>query len=96
MNALDAAIIRTVRRELGKRHFDANRVDIQAHAGRVTLTGVATRLRDQPDANLKSEMDMLQKLCMRDRNIQDVVINVRLVEEEAVKEEHDSRARVRH
>lgn len=96
MNAVDAAIIRNVRRELGKRPLEATRVDVQSVNGKVTLGGVATRLRDQPDVNLKSEMDLLQKLIMRDRTVREVAVNVRLVEEQVVKEDHDTRGRMRH
>jgi hypothetical protein len=96
MNSLDAAIVRNVRRELSKRPFESTRVDVQVVAGRVTLGGVITRLRDQPDINLKSEMDMVQKQIMRDRTVKEVSTTVRLVEEVAVKEDHDSRGRMRH
>ena len=96
MNALDAAIIRNIRRELSKRPFESTRVDIQVVAGKVTLGGVITRLRDQPDINLKSEMDMVQRLIMRDRTVKEVSTTVRLVEETATKEDHDARGRMRH
>lgn len=96
MNAADAAIIRNIRRELSKRPLESARVDVQSVNGKVTLAGVATRLRDKPDVNLKSEMDLLQKLIMRDRTVREVSINVRLVEEQVVKEDHDTRGRMRH
>jgi hypothetical protein len=96
MNSLDAAIVRNVRRELSKRPFESARVDVQVVAGRVTLGGVITRLRDQPDINLKSEMDMVQKQIMRDRTVKEVSTTVRLVEEAVIKEDHDSRGRMRH
>jgi hypothetical protein len=96
MNAMDAAIIRNVRRELSKRPFEATRVDVAVNQGRVTLAGVITRLRDQPDVNLKSEMDLVQKLIMRDRNVREVSHMVRLVEEIVDKEDNDTRGRVRH
>jgi hypothetical protein len=96
MNALDASIIRNVRRELSRRPFESARVDVSVTQGRVTLGGVITRLRDQPDVNLKSEMDLLQKLIMRDRNVREVSQMVRLVEEIVDKEDHDTRGRMRH
>jgi hypothetical protein len=95
MNSIDAAIIRNVRRELGKRPFESTRVDVQSVNAKITLAGVATRLRDQPDINLKSEMDLLQKLIRRDRNVKEVTINVRLIEEQAVKDDNDPRGRHR-
>ncbi|MBV9849426.1 MAG: hypothetical protein JO250_07045 [Armatimonadetes bacterium] len=97
MNAVDAAIIRNIRREMGKRPIDPTRVDIQVVNGRVSLGGVVTHLRDQPDVDLKSEMDMIQKMIMRDPKVSDVAVNVRLREaEEQKKEEPDSRGRMRH
>ena len=93
---MDAAIIRNVRRELSKRPFEATRVDVSVTNGRVTLGGVITRLRDQPDINLKSEMDLVQKLIMRDRDVREVSAMVRLIEEVAEKDDHDTRGRMRH
>ena len=96
MNAADAAIIRNIRRELGKRPLESARIDVQVVNGRVTLAGVVTRLRDKPDIDLKNEMDTIQKMVMRDRDVKEVSLNVRIVEEEVVKEDTNTRGRMRH
>ncbi len=95
MTAEDAEIIRTIRRELSRRPIDPTRADIQVVHGRVTLAGVITTLRDHPETNLQHEMDLLQKLLMRDRMIRDVSINVRLIIPEKEGEETNTRGRTR-
>ena len=97
MNAADAAIIRNIRRELSKRPVEGTRIDIQVVNGRVTLAGQVQHLRDKPDVDLKNEMDHIQKLVMRDREVKEVFVNVRiLVDHTATKEETDTRGRMRH
>jgi len=96
MNAIDAEIIRTVRREFGRRPVDATRLDIQVVSGRVTLGGILTTLRDQRDINLKDEVDTVMKLLMRDRLIKEVSNSARLIEAEKVQEEENTRGRSRH
>lgn len=95
MTSEDAEIIRTIRRELSRRPLDPTRVDIQVVNGRVTLAGIITTLRDHPNINLQHEMDLLQKLLMRDRMIRDISVNVRLIEPEKVDEETNTRGRMR-
>ena len=95
MNAADAALARLVRHELSKRPMEATRVDVIVLQGRVTLGGVVTRLRDQPDVDLQSELDRVQKQIMRGRDVKEVSVMVRIVEEEEAKEDH-SRSRMRH
>jgi len=95
MTAEDAEIIRTIRRELSRRPLDPTRADIQVVNGRVTLAGVITTLRDKPGINLQHEMDLLQKLLMRDRMIKDVSINVRLIIPEKDDETTNTRGRTR-
>ncbi len=95
MTAEDAEIIRTIRRELSRRPLDPTRADIQVVHGRVTLAGIVTTLRDKPDTNLQHEMDLLQKLLMRDRMIKDVSINVRLIVPEKEDEATNTRGRTR-
>ncbi len=95
MTSEDAEIIRNIRRELGRRPLDPTRTDIQVVHGRVTLAGIITTLRDKPDTNLQHEMDLLQKLLMRDRMIKDVSINVRIVLPEKEDETTSTRGRTR-
>ena len=95
MNAADAALARLVRHELSKRPMESTRVDVIVLQGRVTLGGVVTRLRDQPDVDLKAELDRVQKQIMRGRDVKEVSVMVRVVEAEEEKEDH-SRARMRH
>ena len=67
MTAEDAEIARNVRRELGKRPINSTMVDIQVKAGKITLTGRLTHLRDDKTANLRSEIDFVMKNMTRDR-----------------------------
>ena len=96
MNSADAAIIRNIRRELSKRPIECGRIDIQVVNGRVTLNGMVQHLRDKPDVDIKSEMDHVQKMVMRDRDVKEVSINVRIMEDQTPKEDTDSRGRMRH
>ncbi len=96
MNAEDAEIIRTVRREFGRRPVDATRLDIQVVSGRVTLAGILCTLRDQPGINLKDEVELLMKMLQRDRMIKEVSNNARLIQPEKAHEEEHSRGRSRH
>ena len=67
MTAEDAEIARNVRRELGKRLINSTMVDVQVKAGKITLTGRLTHLRDDKGANLRSEIDIVMKNMTRDR-----------------------------
>ena len=67
MTAEDAEIARNVRRELGKRPINSTMVDVQVKAGKITLTGRLTHLRDDKTANLRSEIDVVMKNMTRDR-----------------------------
>lgn len=96
MSPTDAEIVRNVRRECGRRPIDATRLDIQVVNGRVTLSGIIGTLRDQPDINLKDEMDLIMKLMMRDRLIKEVSCNARLIQPEKKEEETGGRGRTRH
>ena len=96
MSPLDAEVARTVRRECGRRPIDATRLDVQVVNGRVTLAGIITTLRDQPDINLKDEMDLIMKLLMRDRLIKEVSCNARLIQPERKEEDTGGRGRTRH
>lgn len=96
MNAEDAEIIRAVRREFGRRPLDATRLDIQVVSGRVTLAGIVGTLRDQPDINLRDEMELLMKMLTRDRLIKEVSNNARLIQPEKAHEDENTRGRSRH
>lgn len=96
MTAEDAEIIRTVRREFGRRPVDATRLDIQVVSGRVTLAGILGTLRDQPEINLKDEMELMIKLLQRDRMIKEVSNNARLIQPEKAHEDENTRGRSRH
>ena len=67
MTAEDAEIARNVRRELGKRPINSTMVDVQVKAGKITLTGRLTHLRDDKTANLRTEIDFVMKNMTRDR-----------------------------
>lgn len=95
MNATDVEILRTIRREMGKRPIDFTRLDLQVCNGRVTLGGSVTRRREHPTVDVKSEVDMLIKIITRDRLIKEVGNSIRVFQEEDTKNDHDSRGRVR-
>ncbi len=67
MTPEDAEVARNVRRELGKRALDSTMIDVQVKGGRITLTGRVQHLRDMKEANLRSEIDFVQKSVSRDR-----------------------------
>ena len=95
MNAVDAEIIRDIRRELAKRPINADRIDIQCVNGRVTLGGVTAIMRDHPDADADYELAQLERILTRDNKVKHVVILVKVLKED--KEEHsdDPRGRMR-
>lgn len=95
MNAVDVEIARAVRREFGKRPVDCTRLDIQVSQGRVSLSGILGKLRDQPDVNLKDELTMVMKQLSRERLIKEVQEMVRLVEPQKETEDHNTRGRMR-
>ena len=97
MNAADAEIMRNIRRELAKRPMDVTRLDLQVVHGRVMMGGIVSRLRDHPNADIQSELDMLIKILSRDRLIKDVTSGVRVLKEEnKPSEDTNTRGRMRH
>ena len=95
MTAEDAEIIRTIRRELGRRPIDPTRVDIQVVQGRVTLAGVITTLRDKPNVDLQFEMEMFQKQLSRDRMVREIAVMCRLIQPDKEDENSNTRGRTR-
>lgn len=95
MTAEDAEIIRTIRRELSRRPVDATRLDIQVVHGRVTLAGIIAPARDRPDTNVQHELEVLQKLLMRERMVKDVSLNARIIIPEKEDETTSTRGRTR-
>ena len=67
MTSEDAEVARNVRRELGKRSLDSTMIDVQVKGGKITLSGRVQHLRDMKEANLRSEIDFVQKAVTRDR-----------------------------
>ena len=96
MTGADAEIARTVRRELSKRPIDTSLVDVSVKAGRVTLAGRVAPLRDQPDVNVRSEMELVEKLAMRDRLVKEFFNQVHYqLQHEDKEDETDTRGRMR-
>jgi hypothetical protein len=95
MNALDAELVRDIRREVGKRPINATRLDIEVVNGRVFLGGMVTPMRSQPDAILKDEMHAIEKIFIRDRRVKALSSTVRVIQEAEEHETHDSRGRMR-
>jgi hypothetical protein len=97
MNAQDVEIMRLVRRELAKHPIDTTRMDIQVNLGRVTLGGVVTNVRDQPNIDIKDELAIVDKRLMKDRLIREYANQVRVLQNQEHKEEEGgARGRMRH
>jgi hypothetical protein len=98
MTPTDAEITRNIRRELGKREFDANRLDIQVNHGRVMLAGMVIPHRNYPLADMKYELDTFLRILNRDPLIKEISSGVRIIENEDphAKKEESSRGRMRH
>ena len=97
MNAVDAELIRLIRREFGKRPVDTTRLDIQVTNGRVILGGTVTNLRDQPLVNLSDEMTMLEKILSRNILVKQLAVQVRINQVEIKEKEGDGgRGKMRH
>ena len=69
MTAEDAEIARNVRRELGKRPINSTMIDVQVKAGNITLTGRISHMREDREANLRSEIDVVMKHMTRERTV---------------------------
>ena len=97
MTAEDAEIARNVRRELGKRPINSTMVDIQVKAGRITLTGRLTHLRDDKSANLRTEIDFVMKHMTRDRLVKGFFDQLQYTIDHSAEDEKDkgSRGRMR-
>lgn len=96
MTGADAEIARTVRRELSKRPIDSSLIDVSVKAGRVTLAGRVAQLRDKPDVNVRSEMELVEKLISRDRLVKEFFNQTHIqIEHDDENEEKDTRGRMR-
>jgi hypothetical protein len=97
MNAVDAELIRSIRREFGKRPVDTTRLDLQVSNGKVILGGTVANTRDQPLVVLKDEMNYLERIFLRNPMVRQLTIQVRFNQNEAKKDgEGDARGRLRH
>ena len=98
MTPTDAEITRNIRRELSKREFDANRLDIQVNQGRVILAGMIIPHRNYPLADMKFELDTFLRILTRDPLIKEISNGARIIENEDphAKKEDNSRGRMRH
>ena len=94
MTPEDAEVARNVRRELGKRALDSTMIDVQVKGGKITLTGRVQHLRDMKEANLRSEIDFVQKSVARDRLVRGFFDQLHYVVEH-VEEEKDKTGRGR-
>ena len=95
MTAEDAEIARTVRRELGKRPVNSTMVDVQVKAGKITLTGRISHLRDDKGANLKTEIDFVMKSMTRDRLVKGWFDQLQYVIDHSGDDEKDKNSRGR-
>ena len=94
MTPEDAEVARNVRRELGKRSLDSTMIDVQVKGGKITLTGRVQHLRDMKEANLRSEIDFVQKSVSRDRLVKGFFDQLHYVIEH-VEEDKDKNSRGR-
>jgi len=95
MTAEDAEIARNVRRELSKRPINSSMVDVQVKAGKITLTGRLTHLRDDKGANLKTEMDLVMKSVTRDRLVKGFFDQLQYTVDHSEEDEKDRNTRGR-
>ena len=95
MNAEDAEIARTVRRELGKRPINSTMVDVQVKSGRITLTGRLSHLRSDKTANLRTEIDFVMKNMTRDRLVKGFFDQLQYVIDHSDEDEKDRTTRGR-
>jgi len=98
MTPTDAEITRNIRRELSKREFDSNRLDIQVNTGRVILGGMIIPHRNYPLADMKYELDTFLRILNRDPLVREVANAVRIIENTThnEKKEENARGRMRH
>lgn len=97
MNALDAELIRAIRRELAKRPVDTTRMDLQVTNGRVIIGGTISNLRDSPNVDLREELAIVEKIFSRNSLVKQLTVSVRFNQAEVEKKEHDGgRGRMRH
>jgi len=98
MNSLDAELIRTIRREIGKRPIDPTRMDVQVTMGRVILGGTVANLRDQPLIDLKEELTMLEKILIRNPMVKQFTMQCRVNQMEIKEKEGEGgpRGKMRH
>ena len=94
MTSEDAEVARNVRRELGKRPVDSTMIDVQVKGGKITLSGRVQHLRDMKEANLRSEIDFVQKSVTRDRLVKGFFDQLHYVVEH-VEEDKDKSGRGR-
>jgi hypothetical protein len=97
MNAVDAELIRTIRREIGKRPIDTTRMELQVTNGKVILSGTIANTRDQPLIVLKDEMAFLERIFMRIPTLRELNVQLRYNQNDTKPEhEGDARGRLRH
>ncbi len=95
MTAEDAEIARTVRRELSKRPINSTMVDVQVKGGKITLTGRLSHLRNDRDANLRTEIDFVMKNMTRDRLVKGFFDQLQYVIDHSDEDEKDRNSRGR-
>ena len=96
MNAADAELIRTIRREISKRNFDPTRMDVQVNQGRVILGGSITHLRDMPSIDLKDELALFERFLTRHPLVKMLTVSCRILVAEKKVEHDNARGRLRH
>lgn len=97
MTPEDAEIARNVRRELGKRPINSTLIDVQVKNGNITLAGRILHTRDDKNANLRSEIDVVMKNMTRERLVRGFFDQMQYVVEfnDEDEKEKGSRGRMR-
>jgi hypothetical protein len=95
MTAEDAEIARNVRRELGKRPINSTMIDVQVKSGNITLTGRISHKREDRDANLRSEIDVVMKHMTRERTVRGFFDQLQYVIDHSAEDEKDNNSRGR-
>lgn len=96
MNTADAELMRWIRREFAKRPIDITRLDIQVVCSRVSIGGQLFNLRDQPTIDVREEFNIIEGILVKNTQIRSLSVQVRIIQAEHNKEEHEGRGRLRH
>jgi hypothetical protein len=73
-------------------------MDLQVTNGRVIIGGTITNLRDQPTVDLKEELNMIEKILLRNSQVKQLAVQCRINQMELKEKEGEGgpRGKMRH